>query len=295
MDDLIKSSATFGLHINDYSEMDATLLANTIRDFAELTKAAAKEEDPEAYLKMNVTAFRNGSFQIDFSTVCMIGEKLITGAVYAAGFALTVVGIVKGFLEIKKLLKGEKPKSITKIGDGNTMVENNVGDTITVRDASVAIIDKKQIDSLIVNITQYIYEHNQTGGFCLKTQDGNVECSADDIKNMIKPMPISTETICKQTTEEATLAIKKADLTGRSAWDFKHRGKTIPARIDDDKWISEVNEGKIPIRAGDYIIATLETRVEMDEMGAPIQDTEKYNIIKVHKIANDNTEQTKLW
>ena len=68
--ELIKSTAQFGIHLEGESEIDAILLSKTISDMAELTQLAARKENPDAYLKMNVTAFKNGSFQIDFSTVC---------------------------------------------------------------------------------------------------------------------------------------------------------------------------------------------------------------------------------
>lgn len=111
--DLIQSKAQFSFHLDGENEIDATLLSKTIADMAELTKLAAREQDPDAYLKMNVTAFKNGSFQIDFATVCQAVQNIYQAAPVVAGLALTVVSAVKGIFEIKKILKGEKPKSIS--------------------------------------------------------------------------------------------------------------------------------------------------------------------------------------
>ncbi|MFZ5975179.1 MAG: hypothetical protein ACOYU3_07205 [Bacillota bacterium] len=292
--DLIQSQASFGLHLDGENEIDANLLSNTIRDIAELTKIAAKEENFEAYLKINVTAFRNGSFQIDFSTICEVGETLITIIGAASAFALTIVGIVKGYLEIKKLLKGEKPKNTVQIQDSKMEVENNIGQKVIVHKSSVAILTNVTIDQLTMNIANYVQEYNPSGGFTFLTQEGNVICLADDVKNISKPITIAEETLCKRLTVKADLPIKKVDLTGRSTWEFKYQGHVIIAKIHDEEWLAEVNSGNVPIRAGDYIKATLEIYFELDLYERPIPDSGKYNIIKVHGIFHNYSEQIKL-
>jgi len=67
--ELIKIKTAFGFHLSGESSIDAELLSKTIHGVAKLTDLAAKEENSEAYLKMNVTAFKNGSFEIAFSAV----------------------------------------------------------------------------------------------------------------------------------------------------------------------------------------------------------------------------------
>ena len=68
--ELTKSESSLNFHLDGESQIDAKLLSRIINDFAELTQCAAKDIDHEAYLKMNVTAFENGSFNIAFSAVC---------------------------------------------------------------------------------------------------------------------------------------------------------------------------------------------------------------------------------
>ena len=50
---------------------------------------------------MNVTAFKNGSFEVLFSAVCQAAETLFTGVGVAATTAGAVIGAVKGGIEIK--------------------------------------------------------------------------------------------------------------------------------------------------------------------------------------------------
>lgn len=63
---LVKSEDVFSFHLDGNSSIDAILLSKIISNIAELTKMAAIYENPDSYLRMNVTAFKNGSFEIDF-------------------------------------------------------------------------------------------------------------------------------------------------------------------------------------------------------------------------------------
>jgi hypothetical protein len=294
-ENLISSKAKFLLRFEGENEIDATLLSNSIRDVAELTKLAAKEEDPEAFLKMNVTAFKNGSFEIDFSAICFASLTLLSNYNTIVSFARNTIAVVKGFFEIKKFLNGEKPKEINHTEDGKIEVKNNSGQVLSVSRSSGAIITNVNIDRLVMNISYNARENNPNGGFVITTDEGDFECYSDDIKKLTTPIPIEEEKLLKQFKLNAKLPIKKPDLTGRSAWEFRYNGHLILARIDDEEWLEAVNNGNVSIRAGDYITATLIINVEVDSNGTPIPDTEKYNIIKVHgNVHHEDSEQLQL-
>jgi hypothetical protein len=292
--DLIQSQASFGFHLDGESEIDAELLADTIHNMAELTKEVSSQENPEAYLKMNVTAFKNGSFEIAFSAICQVANKIGQNPVTAATFAAAVVGTVKSIFEIKKLVKGEKPKSITEAGKDEIKVENNEGQSIIAPRASGSVLTNIKIDQLVVNVAQDVKQHNLNGGFTFSTSNGNLDCSADDVRNISKALPIDEESICKRFRFEADLPIKKADFLGISAWEFKYKDHTMKATINDDEWVAEIHNGKQSIKADDYITATVEEYVDIDSVGKPIVGTEKYSIIKVHGGIWHNAEQLPL-
>ena len=294
--ELIKSTAQFGIHLEGESEIDAMLLSKTISDMAELTQLAARKQNPDAYLKMNVTAFKNGSFQIDFSTVCEVAQSLSNMATPVATLALTVVGTVKGIFEIKKLLKGKKAKEV--IDDTNdkskVIIKNNNSETINVEKCSTIVFNNFRADQLASNISHYAQEHNPTGGFSFFVGSDELHCSAQDVKNMTEPLPVMEETITKKCKVEAVLDIKKADILGRSAWDFRYNGKSITAKIDDDNFLETVHNGAA-LKAGDYINALLEIEVRLDENGKPVCNSEQYTVISVHDgIRHFDPEQLEL-
>lgn len=279
--ELIESKAQMSFHLDGENEIDAALLSRMISDMAELTQLAAKEVNPDAYLKMNVTAFKNGSFQIDYSAVCQAAETIFTGAVACAGLAATVIGGVKGIFEIRKILKGEKPKAVTDKKDGYITVESQDGQIVRVPAQSGIAINVTQVGTLVANISSYSKEHNPDGGFSISDQDGEVYCSPKDIQAMSQHATTIETTTCQRSRVETDMLIRKAVFDGTAKWGFEFEGKAIDAAIEDEdfmKWF----EGDGTVKKGDYIHAVLEILVETDSNGFPVRGTEKYTVVQVH-------------
>ena len=285
---LMKSVSTFSFHI------DAVLLSQTISDMAALTKIASQSENPEAFLKMNVTVFRNGCFQIDFSTVCEVASGLIFGTSSIVNFAHSVIEIVKDYFEIKKFLKGESPKRITEKGTDSVEIESKDGNTILVSKSGSAIVNNYHIDNLVVNIANHVSDHNPNGGFSFNTEDEQIHYSAQDIKEMAKSMPI-IET-CKKQQFDVDLIIKTADFVGHSQWEFRLNNRNIRASILDNDFLDRIHNG-LSIKYYDSIRARLEVSVNLDNNGSPIEGSERYTVIKVYGDiihSNDTDQQMKF-
>lgn len=279
--ELIKSKAGMSFHLDGENEIDATLLSHMISDMVEYTKIMAREVNPDAYLKMNVTAFKNGSFEVLFSAVCEAAETLFTGVGTAAATAGAVIGAVKGGIEIKKLLRGKPAKSVDKLPEGKISVESENGDKIIAPSASQLVMYNIQADQLITNISNYAKTHNPNGGFTVSDESGSVYCSSSDISVMAKPSEITETSACQRSRVETDLLIRKPDLEGSSKWGFTYNGKIINASIDDDNFL-EWFQAHGTVNRGDHIHATLEIYVDIDPQGIPIKGTEKYTVIKVH-------------
>lgn len=278
---LMESQAQFSFHLDGNSEIDANILSNIIGDMAKLAKLTAQNIEPDAYLKMNVTAFQNGSFQIDFSAVCEAATGIwsfVAGTVPVAG---KIVDAIKGCFEIKKLLKGQSPKKVVDKTDKTIEVENNAGEKITVPKASAIVIHNSNIDQLIVNISNSALEHNSDGGFSITDSQKEEYYTIEDVKSLSLPLPIEDTVLCKRYRLEATLPIRKPDFIGHSKWGFTYKDKMIEARIYDEGFLEQVHSG-MTIKNGDFITSTLEICVDLNESGQPIPGTEKYSVIKVH-------------
>lgn len=289
----MESRSQFSFHLDGESEIDASLLSAIIGDMASLSRIAAREVNSEAYLKMNVTTFRNGSFQIDFSAICNVAASLFNLMQTNVPVANQIISTIKGFLEIKKLLKGKPPRKVLPRKDGTVEIENKLGEKISVPKTSAIIIENMEVDQLTVNISNYALEHNPDGGFSFSDENGALHCTAKDVENMAKPLPIKEETICRRTRVETSLPIRKADFIGRSRWGFTYNKKTIEASICDDAFLERVHNGET-IKKGDYINATLEIYTDLDANQKPIPGSEKYSVIAVHGSVQHEAEQLKL-
>lgn len=289
----MKSEDRFSFHLDGESSIDAIVLSEIIMDLTELTKIAALEENPDAYLKMNVTAFKNGSFQIDFSAICEFTENLISNSSQLIQLASTAVTTVKGFFEIKKLLKGNKPKSIHNLDDGKITVTGQDNHSVTVNKSSGAVINNFNIDNLVVKISSCVGENNKDGGFSFKTSTNTTHFSNKDVTQMSKPLPIIEEEQIRNTIILADLPIKKADLLGKSAWSFIFNNKTIDAKIDDEDFIDLIHNGKISIHSGDYITAELVISVKLNENSFPDENSTKYTVRKVVGEIKNNIDKIK--
>lgn len=291
--ELIESRAKMSFHLDGENEIDASLLSHMISDMADFTQIMAKEVNPDAYLKMNVTAFKNGSFQVDFSAVCQAAQSIFLTVGAAATIAGSVIGAVKGGIELKKLLKGEKPKSIKKLPDGKVEIESKDGDKATVPSASQTVIYNIRADQLITNISGYAKEHNPNGGFTVSDESGAVYCSTDDVMGMSKPSNIVETTTCQRSHTEVDMLIRKAVLEGSSKWGFDYNGRAIDATIEDEDFLLWFMENGT-VNRGDHIRATLDILTDVDPNGVAIKGTEKFTVVQVHGRILHSMEESKI-
>lgn len=279
---LVKSEAKFSFHLDGDSVIDAEILSNLIHNMVELTKLAAKEKEPEAYLKMNVTAFTTGSFQIDFSAICEMLPDLTLAATSIMELASQIVTIVKNFFEIKRLLKGKPPQKIDPVDQDTVKVTAYDGNSINVSKQSATCINNITAQNATINITTGVNSHNPNGGFTLEVNGKATYFSADDVKEISKPIPIEKVVNCKRFTDDTILMIKSPDLLSAAQWKFIYNGRQIHAPIEDDIFLEKIHNGVAVIKAKDCIKVTMEIYVDLDNIGNLIEGTEKYVVKKVH-------------
>ncbi len=87
------------------------------------------------------------------------------------------------------------------------------------------------------------------------------------------------------------LLIRKADLIGKSQWEFRHGKTTIRANIEDAEWLDRFHKGQEPIVPGSYMQATVSYRYDYTESG-DLADCE-YDISKVQSILPPSPQETK--
>lgn len=282
--ELIESKSKLSLRVNGDRRIDEFILSKTISDFALIIQEVAKEENPNAYVKMEVQPFENGSFAIVFSAICSADEPSETTLYEDMGLAEIILLGVTNVFDISRFLKGEKPKKTTYESNGTITIINRYNIPMNVSASSFRTYEKAEVQKKVANIALYAKEYDNDQGFILADEDGEMQYSDDDIDGMIELSTAVAESFYKTYRKKEILFIKKPDILGYSAWEFRvgnlDEGKTIVAKIDDERFMEDASKGML-ISKGSFIEGILETRYELDKTGIEIKGREKYTIISV--------------
>jgi len=93
---------------------------------------------------------------------------------------------------------------------------------------------------------------------------------------------------------EMILKVKKPDYLGESKWDFRHGGRSFPAKITHRKWLEGFQNREIDIRPGDSIRAHVELINKYDFDGELINTD--YNVLQVIEVIHlNNPKQIEMF
>lgn len=282
VENLIESIDTFKVNFGgEKHTIDAELFTKTINNTIDLVKASANAIDPNCFLRLEINANKEGSFETVIDAVVKHGNTLFTQG--NISFAGNVVQGFLNFLLIKEHLKGKKAKRI-ETKEKITAIENQDNTVIKV-DSNVAqeFFKNAKIDNSIIQIFNDLKE-NKKESFTVVHQDKKVEFKSQnydlmhekvvDEKNM-------TSKIEKQKPVPVDLLLKKPDLLGDSAWQFVYN-KNISAKIEDKDFLEKVHTRQIKtLYAGVKIPCLLQIEYELDDKLNPITNSDKYTIIQV--------------
>lgn len=121
-------------------------------------------------------------------------------------------------------------------------------------------------DRLTVQTEDKTYEVDLT-----KTQDYSDIAEVQEVKET-------------ESRGEIILTIRKPDLLGQAMWQFSHGKNNISAAIQDEKWLTDFHDRKIPLYSGDALRCLAKFTYVYDEGGALIeQKIEILSILEVIK------------
>lgn len=123
--------------------------------------------------------------------------------------------------------------------------------------------------------------------------------SEEGISKFNKEMNISPEIIQDYLTREKIVStgekifkVKKPDYLGFSMWAFKYRGKSIDAKILDEKWLCSFHKRNIQVLPGDSIRAIVREEVSYGFNNEVIQS--HYEIVEILDILPLSVPEQKL-
>ena len=78
------------------------------------------------------------------------------------------------------------------------------------------------------------------------------------------------------------LKVKKPDYLGESKWDFRHGGRSFPAKVIHREWLESFQNRDVDIRPGDSVRSKVEIINRYDFDGELISTD--YNILQVIEV-----------
>ncbi|HCU07640.1 MAG TPA: hypothetical protein DF480_01485 [Clostridiales bacterium] len=278
--DFIKSEAQFSFELEGKSEIDAQALSQILSSTVDIVEEIIRNE-PDTYVNLKVTKFRNDSFDIDFQAVA---EQAVTLMSSPDAIAAYLVGAVCGVFKIAKHLNGSRPQKIENSGD-DAQITNVAGNTlITSRKTADKYFSGAKIENSIINIVNVVKQDEERQGFQIKDNVKNevVEYTKENI-HAVAPVVegmIIDEAEVFENTIQTFLIIRKPDLYGDSKWGFIF-DKNIDATIEDKAWLERIHAEKVRFGPGMRIQVELKTEVSLDKSGNVIKGSERYRVLKV--------------
>lgn len=276
-----ESTDSFSLSFGGENEIDASLFASTMNNIVDLLQQITIQLEPEAYIKLKITSFQYGSFCIDLKAVISYIKNLLTKD--NINMASTIIGTLASCFEIKKHLKGDKPKSIEYKGN-KSFITNSQGEML-IKDKSAAEVyfGNAQVDRGITNIFNIMVLSGDRDSLVIRynNNQNEIKIQKDEFANMAKNV-INNETKVNKTltnTIYTNLLLKKPDLLGNSKWGFIF-DKSIEATIKDEEWLHRVHTGQIKdLYAGVKIPVKLMIECDFDEFMNPVAT--RYTVLEV--------------
>jgi len=151
-------TVNFGSNNNSHS-IQAELFTKVINSTIELIKLSANAIDPNSFLKLEIKANKEGSFETIIDAIAKYTSSILTPD--NARLACEVVGGYLAFLKIKEHLKDKKAKKI-KTKDNETTITNQ-DNIIEKYPSNIAnkFLNNSKIDTCIVNIFNGLEENNK--------------------------------------------------------------------------------------------------------------------------------------
>lgn len=278
-----ESIDTFRVKFEGGNSIDAELFTRTINNIVDLVKASAQAVDPNAFLRLEIKATKEGSFETVIDAVAKYTPDLINKD--NTRLACEIVTGFLAFLQVKSHLKGRKAKSIESKGK-ISYVKNQDGEEVAFPKNAVEVyFGDSKIDNTVVNIFTDLKESGREG--LLVEHTGQVApFKKEDCDNMTAHIVEQDKTAASNKTSETikqcSLTLRKPDLIGRSKWGVIFAGHPIDIKITDEEFLTKFREGKVIIFSGCKLICDLNIKSDMDEEYNPIKS--EYEVIKVHGI-----------
>ena len=287
--DTISQEYKFQLYIGGEEGISAKDLAIQLSNLNDLITIASGSD---CNCDLKVVSAKTGSFVIDFFAIAQVLQTF--DANVGINMIKTTLETVGEWFKIKSHLHQNPPKSIEERADG-VHIESENGNVYVTDYRGAIFFENSIVRNSMINIGNSLSNSNRNC-FSISGEDGKefVKLDKDQFEDISAPNDHIVEDCFYTSEQRMRLIVIKPVLKGNSRWTFKtSENKTIEARIEDELWKDNFDEGNIKLFAGIGLEVLVALQYKKDKYGKPIEDTTKYSIKKVYStFGEDNKQET---
>lgn len=289
---------TFGgkNYLDVHSFTDSLLLVN------DMLLEINKELGTNKKVELTVKAYDDCCFDIYLQLIADAVEVGKSIDILKDGTSLVVAcEIIKtftSFLNLKKHLKGKKPKKVVEINGGNYKITNENGDT-HIYNAPVYNISvnnhnaNEKLDKLFDGINKTpsiesitIKDNKKENMFEAKKDDGDFKIMLDDNPLLDKEDGKTRD----KDKKNAILTVYNIIFDDTRQWEFFYKGNRIPVKLKAVKFIDDVLSRKQALLNGDKLKCDLVIYQKYNEI-AKVWENKKYSIVEVHDVITPEQQE----
>ncbi|MDA3732880.1 hypothetical protein PBV87_15495 [Niameybacter massiliensis] len=280
----------FSIKMGGQDEVDARLFADILNGVLDLSLLIAKDQGDSSDFNIVVKDTQKGSFIIELMSQVSFDPNLFN--MQNMQYMKTILDMIVTFFNIKKHLKGDKPKKVES-SDEMISIQNMENCTINVTKNEYNLYAEagdKMIAQMFPNYNkgEFVITYDSEPKLCVKSNE--IIYMKEEID--LEPFEDYREI---ENIPNLWLHIKKPDFIGNSKWDFVYSthksSKTIGATIEDKAFLNLVKNGEVNINAKTSILAKVHIVTHINELNEIIN--EKFSVVEVLEIKN-STGHTQL-
>jgi hypothetical protein len=276
MSDFQESRCGFTLSLGGESSIDAELFSKIITDTVELVRLSATAISPNCFLRLEIKATRNGSFETIINAIVKCADSLLSKE--NARLAFEAVSGCLSFLKIKKHLRGEKPKSIHKKAYETTFINQNGSELDVPRAVADTLLYNNKIENSIINIFQCA-EIAKRDNFCIHMEcsdEPSIVVGKEEYKEMQGKI-FDDESLLMDATFNIAYSIVSLAFKRDNKWRLSDGESVHTVMIKDDMFLEKVDKNIISFSKNDVLVC--ETRVRQWQTGANLKI--EHEVVKV--------------
>lgn len=260
------------------SQVDAAAVASTMQAIVAIVNEAQKGLKNNEQVLLKARPFAAGSFEMPLDLIVM-------GAV--ALFEIhpvldQLLDMLKGYIDIKKLLKGQPVPEPTD--DGTYVIQGN---NISISNSVVNILSNSQVNAAMDQAVADISADEAIRDLEVLragSPEPFIKITSTEFKDLrSQALDLGTDKPNRDRTVKAMLTLRSPVFEGSGKWRFNYDGVKIAADIRDESFKRKVIAGLEQFAAGDRLEVDLVIAERYNPAIADYERKGQYFISKIHK------------